>query len=537
MTRATIRGSLVTCAFVLFVIVHGCRARDPKKFFFDMGANHGQSLRLFSSVVDDSRDYVVFSAEPNEDLWPDIETAMRELFDDATLIRKGVWDDDTELEFYKQTGKSKGRSSGSTLVRGKKTLGHHAVERVPVFSLSRLMFERVRECDFVFLKLDVEGAEYVVLRDLFHSGAIHMVDVLAIEFHESKFVKQARTIEHMNARVWKSRLHRETNVSVNFMWDAIITKHWDDEGYENALRAWQQRCVETAPIPNDDAPVAEYDLWSRNGESAWQLFVLTYRFIDDSMYAADSSFDNRYFTFLVTPGRDKNLSPASRDDDTRAPTPKLSYNASAGHKIVYESHLPVYDSRWQASTYLSLSMIYHAACNNLCAAYSHACGFIENDIRLTSKRQPLLKVTQHLDSLARSGERFVAFLGACHPLSRFISQDKAALVGMIDDYNSFFKPETHFRLDQFDVGSTVNSQQSWLADKQTNADILRFIQHIMDDNVIGKHRWRGRPSYFMDRYQAIALLLYARQYKIRVYPLCLHHTAVGTWKRLTRASH
>lgn len=272
------------------------------------------------------------------------------------------------------------------------------------------------------------------------------------------------------------------------------------------------------------------DLYSNESNLAWQLFVLTYRFIDDSMYTADASFDKRYFTFLVTPGRDNHLT-REHGRQASAPAPMLDYNKSADYKIVHENQLPVYSDTWQRKTYLSLSMIYHAAVNNLCAPYARACGFIENDIRLRSKRNPFKRITRELDSLAYSESRFIAYLGACHPLSRYVQQDPRAIPGMIADYNDFFEPEVRFSLDMLDKDWTVNSQQSWLADEKTNADILRFLVHVMENGFVKRHAWRGRPSYFMDRYQAIAFLLYSKQYDVKVHPLCLHHTAVGTWKR------
>jgi FkbM family methyltransferase len=41
-----------------------------------------------------------------------------------------------------------------------------------------------RPVDYVYVKLDIEGAEFAVLERLMETGAIHLIDELSIEFHE-----------------------------------------------------------------------------------------------------------------------------------------------------------------------------------------------------------------------------------------------------------------------------------------------------------------------------------------------------------------
>ena len=60
---------------------------------------------------------------------------------------------------------------------GSKQLHVHTV------SLADWIIRSFRPIDYVFLKIDVEGMEYEILRHLFAQGGIDVIDELAVEFH------------------------------------------------------------------------------------------------------------------------------------------------------------------------------------------------------------------------------------------------------------------------------------------------------------------------------------------------------------------
>ena len=59
---------------------------------------------------------------------------------------------------------------------------------VPTVPFSDFLFQRAAPEDFVVVKLDIEGAEWMVLEDMAKSGALSLVDELFIECHHGEWV-------------------------------------------------------------------------------------------------------------------------------------------------------------------------------------------------------------------------------------------------------------------------------------------------------------------------------------------------------------
>ena len=60
--------------------------------------------------------------------------------------------------------------------------------------------------DFVAVKIDIEGSEFSVLRRMLSHGLVHLVHILAVEWHAGGYfqdpIKAAETIEHRNCLGW-----------------------------------------------------------------------------------------------------------------------------------------------------------------------------------------------------------------------------------------------------------------------------------------------------------------------------------------------
>lgn len=49
--------------------------------------------------------------------------------------------------------------------------------------MSRWIFDNLKEDDFVVMKMDIEGAEFVVIPSLIESGAACLIDEVFLECH------------------------------------------------------------------------------------------------------------------------------------------------------------------------------------------------------------------------------------------------------------------------------------------------------------------------------------------------------------------
>lgn len=167
------------------------RRRDPagckRRLFIDGGGHDGCSVRKW---LHSHPDFETVSFEPNHLLAPCFEDIK------GPLIQSALWTEDGEVSFFLDETDFDGSSvfqDQSGIVGGKKVT-------VPAVKLSRWVKENVREDDYCVLKLDIEGAEYPVLEQLFEEGTIERVDELYVEFH-LRFLKGRISRERHDALV------------------------------------------------------------------------------------------------------------------------------------------------------------------------------------------------------------------------------------------------------------------------------------------------------------------------------------------------
>jgi len=151
-----------------------------RKFFIDAGGNNGCSVRHFRKNHDKDKSFRIITFEPRS-AWNN----KYEGFKNHELINKAVWNEDGTMDFL--VDKRKG-SGGSTLIAEKNSgkLDRKNPSKVETVRLSTFISSNTEENDLIYLKLDIEGAEYVVLEDLIETGVINRVDKLFIEWHSRK---------------------------------------------------------------------------------------------------------------------------------------------------------------------------------------------------------------------------------------------------------------------------------------------------------------------------------------------------------------
>jgi FkbM family methyltransferase len=148
-------------------------ARNQQPYILDCGANIGLSVVYFKQLYSQS---TIVAFEPDKEIFDILSRNVRNFgYDDVELVNRAVWNCATDLNFT-----SDGADGGRLSVVSDKP--DHVVKSI------RLKDYLNRKVDL--LKLDIEGAETVVLTDC--AGQLSNVDALFVEYHS--FDKQPQTL-------------------------------------------------------------------------------------------------------------------------------------------------------------------------------------------------------------------------------------------------------------------------------------------------------------------------------------------------------
>ena len=151
-----------------------------RKLFLDCGGFNGSSIRKFLKETQDSTKYDLITFEPN----PAFYRCYSSFGNNHTLIPAAVWIKEGELKFYLDEIDG----DGSSVLVGKTTgdLNKQFPLFVPSIDFSSWLKKNINLGDEVYLKLDIEGAEYEVLEKMFSDDTIHLIKKLYIEWHWTK---------------------------------------------------------------------------------------------------------------------------------------------------------------------------------------------------------------------------------------------------------------------------------------------------------------------------------------------------------------
>ena len=168
-----ILGSLVSCS--------SCGRLEPRPqnrvrhVFIDGGAHLGETVVGFEkSKLFSKHTWEVVSFEPNPELVPSIPQRPW-----LTVLERAIWTRDEELEFHFSEHETLGGSVMDLYVPLPEMKG----VKVRAVDFGRWLQSQYRKEDVVYVKLDIEGAEYPVLEQMLRDGSMSMIDRLYLEFH------------------------------------------------------------------------------------------------------------------------------------------------------------------------------------------------------------------------------------------------------------------------------------------------------------------------------------------------------------------
>jgi FkbM family methyltransferase len=153
----------------------------PGALVVDLGANVGRTVQLFAG-----RGARVHAFEPNPDAFAVLARATAGL-PRVTLHQAAVGDADGEARLFLHTdyrADDLDHLESSSLIADKGNVDAARSVTVPVRDVAGIVDALGEPVDF--MKIDVEGAEYAILRRLILSGAIDRVARVAVETHADR---------------------------------------------------------------------------------------------------------------------------------------------------------------------------------------------------------------------------------------------------------------------------------------------------------------------------------------------------------------
>lgn len=169
-----------------------------RNVYLDLGANHGSTIRQFRQ---DNPGYFVVAFEPNPKLAERLRADFVGSEPGVQIMEYAVWILDGQLDFYL------GRESdmSSTLLPGKKSVPQWAVDysiptKVRSLDFPRWFEENTFKDDNIIIKMDIEGAEYRVLRQMLDLNLIKRVSEFRIEWHFDRYPDEISHAEHDQIR-------------------------------------------------------------------------------------------------------------------------------------------------------------------------------------------------------------------------------------------------------------------------------------------------------------------------------------------------
>ena len=170
--------------------IYKFKTDNPRPYIIDGGANIGLASIYFKFLYPDSQ---IVAFEPDPVIFDILKSNIGAYnFNGIELIQKGLWNENTNISF-----KSEGADAGLIASLDKTVEG---TDSINVISLQPYLKKTVD-----FLKLDIEGAETVVLKDI--ENDLDKVERIFVEYHS--FVGQKQTLNEIIDILTKAnfRLH------------------------------------------------------------------------------------------------------------------------------------------------------------------------------------------------------------------------------------------------------------------------------------------------------------------------------------------
>lgn len=161
------------------------------KIFLDVGAHIGETLKI---VLEGKYGFdKIYCFEPV----PECCDRLRKFRNKRiTVYEYGFWDKNKKGEIYAP------QTKGASLYKEK---FHYKVKSqiIKLVRASEWFDKNLKKSDRVYLKLNCEGAECIILNDLINSGEYKKIGVLMVDFDVRKIPSQKHLMNNMKAKLSK----------------------------------------------------------------------------------------------------------------------------------------------------------------------------------------------------------------------------------------------------------------------------------------------------------------------------------------------
>ena len=148
------------------------------KVFIDAGYYIGKALEYYAPFLDDS--WKVYAFEPNIEL--NVEESLKRFPFPVEWIKKAAWTEDGEVEF-----RLGGRNDASHIDGIRDSVDRKIT--VPTIDFSKFIADLPDDAT-ICVSMDIEGAEYPVMRKMLEDGTAHKLALLDVEFHHRLLVEE-----------------------------------------------------------------------------------------------------------------------------------------------------------------------------------------------------------------------------------------------------------------------------------------------------------------------------------------------------------
>jgi FkbM family methyltransferase len=170
-----------------------------KKIFLDCGFHHGEGLEYFINNGIITTDYKIYSFEANPACFIEerVELLRNKYSLDITSFNKAVWVEDGIVTFNQENHTKSGSGSptdgasnidgwGSSIQGiGFNHLGYETQVTIPSIDLSKFVNDLPND-SHIICKLDIEGAEFEILRKMIKENTASKIKEFYVEFHEGR---------------------------------------------------------------------------------------------------------------------------------------------------------------------------------------------------------------------------------------------------------------------------------------------------------------------------------------------------------------
>jgi FkbM family methyltransferase len=151
-----------------------------RNIFLDCGTHYGEGLSNFANMFNMDKTWDIYSFEPNKYLWE--EHNKQNENENIKYINKAIYINNDTISFniaYPNT-------DASSIYKNHIGDNFYETLQAECLDLSQFILDNFSKDDFIVIKMDIEGAEYEVLRKMIKDNSILYINELFVEFHSHK---------------------------------------------------------------------------------------------------------------------------------------------------------------------------------------------------------------------------------------------------------------------------------------------------------------------------------------------------------------